>query len=47
MQTPSSQLQLFEFHQRNRGGGIRNSEDIIHSIITCDVTIAIIIHIID
>ena len=37
MQTPSSQLRLFEFHQRNRGGGIRNSEDIIHSIILVPV----------
>ena len=37
MQTPSSQLRLVEFRQRRWVGGIRNTEDIIHSIITIPV----------
>ena len=37
MRTPSSQLRLVEFHQRRWVGSIRNTEDIIHSIITIPV----------
>jgi len=37
MRTPSSQLRLVEFRQRCWVGGIRNTEDIIHSIITIPV----------
>ena len=34
MRTPSSQLRLVEFRQRRWVGSIRDTEDIIHSIIT-------------
>ena len=37
MRTPSSQLRLVEFRQRRWVGGIRNTEDIIHSIILVPV----------
>ena len=37
MRTPSSQLRLVEFRQRRWVGSIRNTEDIIHSIITISV----------
>ena len=37
MRTPSSQLRLVEFRQRCWVGGIRNTEDIIHSIILIHV----------
>ena len=37
MQTPSSQLRLVEFRQRRWVGGIRNTEDIVHSIILVPV----------
>ena len=37
MRTPSSQLRLVEFRQRRWVGGIRNTEDIVHSIITIPV----------
>ena len=37
MHTPSSQLRLVEFRQRRWVGGIRDTEDIIHSIITIPV----------
>ena len=33
MRTPSSQLRLVEFRQRRWVGSIRNTEDIVHSII--------------
>ena len=35
--TPSSQLRLVEFRQRRWVGGIRDTEDIIHGIITIPV----------
>ena len=34
MRTPSSQLRLVEFRQRRWVGSIRNTEDIIHGIVT-------------
>ena len=37
MPTPSSQLRLVEFRQRRWVSSIRNTEDIIHSIITIPV----------
>ena len=37
MQTPSSQLRLVEFRQRRWVGSIRNTEDIVHSIVTIPV----------
>ena len=37
MRTPSSQLRLVEFRQRRWVGSIRNTEDIIHSIILVPV----------
>ena len=37
MRTPSSQLRLVEFRQRRWVGGIRNTEDIVHSIILIPV----------
>ena len=37
MRTPSSQLRLVEFRKRRWVGGIRNTEDIIHSIILVPV----------
>ena len=37
MRTPSSQLRLVEFRQRRWVGGIRNTEDIVHSIILVPV----------
>ena len=37
MRTPSSQLRLVEFRKRRWAGGIRNTEDIIHSIILVPV----------
>ena len=37
MRTPSSQLRLVEFCQRCRVGGIRNTEDVIHGIVTIPV----------
>ena len=37
MRTPSSQLRLIEFRQRRWVGSIRNTEDIIHSIILIPV----------
>ena len=37
MRTPSSQLRLVEFRQRRWVGSIRDTEDIIHSIITIPV----------
>ena len=37
MRTPSSQFRLVEFCQRRWVGGIRNTEDIVHSIITIPV----------
>ena len=37
MRTPSSQLRLVEFRQRCWVGSIRNTEDIIHSIVTIPV----------
>ena len=37
MRTPSSQLRLVEFRQRRWVGSIRDTEDIVHSIITIPV----------
>ena len=35
--TPSSQLRLIEFRQRRWVGSIRNTEDIVHGIVTISV----------
>ena len=37
MRTPSSQLRLVEFRQRRWVGGIRDTEDIVHGIVTIPV----------